>query len=109
MEGRNGLIFSRRRVILEQLLSEIKTMSFMWVKNRAKRIEVEWDNWRRFEVSNVLLCPFAVGSNVVQPVCFSMVRYRYCIVVKSTPPDLMVRKQGNSSLYAYRMIILMNI
>ncbi|KAM0034138.1 hypothetical protein Hdeb2414_s0016g00493981 [Helianthus debilis subsp. tardiflorus] len=68
MEGRNGLIFWGRRVILQELLSEIKTMSFMWVKNRAKRIEVEWDNWRRFEVSNVLLCPFAVGNNVVQSV-----------------------------------------
>ncbi|KAJ0923638.1 putative RNA-directed DNA polymerase [Helianthus annuus] len=47
---RNNVIFSGNRVDVSRLLAEIKSTSFLWVRNRAKMQSLEWSDWCSFNV-----------------------------------------------------------
>ncbi|KAJ0495253.1 putative reverse transcriptase zinc-binding domain-containing protein [Helianthus annuus] len=46
--ARNSLRFSNSPVKIEGILSEIKTLSFLWYSSRSKCKRVEWKDWISF-------------------------------------------------------------
>ncbi|KAL4575150.1 hypothetical protein LXL04_021992 [Taraxacum kok-saghyz] len=50
-KARNDIIFNNKVALSSRVVEEVKSNSFMWVKNRGKA-HITWDNWSRF--------PFAV-------------------------------------------------
>ncbi|XP_022041328.1 uncharacterized protein LOC110943906 [Helianthus annuus] len=49
-KGRNDKIFRGKKVNYEELLSEIKAQSHLWITNRAKEITKDWGKWRSFDI-----------------------------------------------------------
>ncbi|XP_035840304.1 uncharacterized protein LOC118487510 [Helianthus annuus] len=47
---RNDTIFYGNRVDISRIFAEIKSTSFLWVKNRAKMYSLEWSDWCSFNV-----------------------------------------------------------
>ncbi|KAJ0443306.1 putative RNA-directed DNA polymerase [Helianthus annuus] len=47
---RNELMFSGKSTSVTNLVEEIKSKSFLWIKNRSKNSELTWDQWRVFDV-----------------------------------------------------------
>ncbi|KAL8267528.1 hypothetical protein R6Q59_004872 [Mikania micrantha] len=45
---RNEKIFKGKRAAIPGLLEEIKPLSFLWVKNRARWNELTWEDWCNF-------------------------------------------------------------
>ena len=42
---RNDLVFNNRRTAPGRLIEEIKAQSFLWIKNRGKEVQLNWDSW----------------------------------------------------------------
>ncbi|XP_076952132.1 uncharacterized protein LOC143625763 [Bidens hawaiensis] len=47
--ARNVLVFEGKSVSLNNVMGEIKTLSFLWVKNRGKHLDLTWDNGSEFK------------------------------------------------------------
>ncbi|KAJ0846132.1 putative reverse transcriptase zinc-binding domain-containing protein [Helianthus annuus] len=47
---RNELMFSGNRKSVTNIVEEIKSKSYQWVKHRAKESNMTWEQWRRFDV-----------------------------------------------------------
>ncbi|KAK9048646.1 hypothetical protein SSX86_032388 [Deinandra increscens subsp. villosa] len=47
-KNRNQLVFQERRNSMQTLIVEVKSLSFLWVKARARHWDVGWDEWCRF-------------------------------------------------------------
>ncbi|KAJ0834798.1 putative reverse transcriptase zinc-binding domain-containing protein [Helianthus annuus] len=47
---RNETIFSSSRVDIPKILAEIKSASFLWIKNRAKMYSLDFSDWCSFNV-----------------------------------------------------------
>ncbi|KAJ0454237.1 hypothetical protein HanIR_Chr15g0737841 [Helianthus annuus] len=45
---RNELVFSWCRPNIDKIFGELQAMSFLWLKNRAKQFNFEWNNWVNF-------------------------------------------------------------
>ncbi|KAJ0547678.1 hypothetical protein HanIR_Chr08g0374861 [Helianthus annuus] len=45
---RNNLIFNGRTTHVSRAVGDIKAISFLWVKARAGKSELEWEEWCRF-------------------------------------------------------------
>ncbi|KAL8234561.1 hypothetical protein R6Q59_020661 [Mikania micrantha] len=52
---RNKIVFKSQSSSNNNLLEEICTLSFLWVKNRAKLASLSWDQWCDFDVSNLVV------------------------------------------------------
>ncbi|KAF5772129.1 putative reverse transcriptase zinc-binding domain-containing protein [Helianthus annuus] len=50
---RNEVVFSHKKPNFERMKEEIKLLSFFWIKNRAKRVVLSWDDWCKFELINM--------------------------------------------------------
>ncbi|KAL4584401.1 hypothetical protein LXL04_009002 [Taraxacum kok-saghyz] len=51
-KARNDQIFNNRRTTPCRIIEEIKAQSFLWIKNRGREIQMNWNTWCIF--------PFAV-------------------------------------------------
>ncbi|XP_076931545.1 uncharacterized protein LOC143596728 [Bidens hawaiensis] len=49
-KARNEVVFNGRPAILGEVVADIKSLAFLWLKNRPKRRALTWENWRRFEI-----------------------------------------------------------
>ncbi|PWA53679.1 RNA-directed DNA polymerase, eukaryota [Artemisia annua] len=47
-KARNDLRFSNKPVNASHIISEIKSVGFLWFSNRGKRKSVSWENWCKF-------------------------------------------------------------
>ncbi|XP_022003369.1 uncharacterized protein LOC110900815 [Helianthus annuus] len=47
---RNDLMFVGKTKSIANVVEEIKVKSFIWVKHRAKEVNMSWDQWRVFDV-----------------------------------------------------------
>ncbi|KAJ0507400.1 hypothetical protein HanRHA438_Chr11g0483191 [Helianthus annuus] len=47
---RNNIIFNNGSFKVDGIKGEVKSSSFLWVKYRAKRINVEWNRWISFDL-----------------------------------------------------------
>ncbi|KAM0064119.1 putative reverse transcriptase zinc-binding domain-containing protein [Helianthus debilis subsp. tardiflorus] len=45
-KARNALIFQ----VIEKIFGETQMVSFMWIKNRAKKSNLVWRNWASFDI-----------------------------------------------------------
>ncbi|KAJ0497884.1 putative reverse transcriptase zinc-binding domain-containing protein [Helianthus annuus] len=45
---RNGVIFSGKTAEATRTLEEIKSLSYLWIKNRSPLKDVSWKNWCNF-------------------------------------------------------------
>ncbi|KAL8254837.1 hypothetical protein R6Q59_033058 [Mikania micrantha] len=48
--SRNERICKGRRVSISSLKEEIKSLSFLWVKNRARLRDLSWEDWCNFQL-----------------------------------------------------------
>ncbi|XP_076907600.1 uncharacterized protein LOC143564109 [Bidens hawaiensis] len=46
--ARNTLVFEGKPVNLNNVVGEIKALSFLWVKNRRRNTRLTWEKWRAF-------------------------------------------------------------
>ncbi|KAM0026479.1 putative reverse transcriptase zinc-binding domain-containing protein [Helianthus debilis subsp. tardiflorus] len=49
--ARNDRVFNDKEPRVEEVKNEIRQLSFLWFKHRAKRPSVTWDNWCNMELS----------------------------------------------------------
>ncbi|KAJ0613479.1 hypothetical protein HanIR_Chr02g0051791 [Helianthus annuus] len=49
--SRNDWVFNDKEPSLDELKNEIRQLSFLWFKHRAKRFSVTWDHWCNMELS----------------------------------------------------------
>ncbi|KAJ0482819.1 putative RNA-directed DNA polymerase [Helianthus annuus] len=47
---RNDAVFNNKRVAVANVVNEIKVLSFLWIKNRAKAASLTWENWCMFDL-----------------------------------------------------------
>ncbi|KAJ0899134.1 putative reverse transcriptase zinc-binding domain-containing protein [Helianthus annuus] len=47
---RNEAVFKQASPNTTKIMDEIKTMAYLWVKNRSKMVELTWEKWCRFEI-----------------------------------------------------------
>ncbi|KAJ0853546.1 putative RNA-directed DNA polymerase [Helianthus annuus] len=45
---RNAVIFKSKPPDIAKLISDIKAISYTWIKNRAGLSDISWENWRNF-------------------------------------------------------------
>ncbi|KAJ0614359.1 hypothetical protein HanIR_Chr02g0061581 [Helianthus annuus] len=43
--ARNDLVFSAKPLRVERLMEDIRSWSFLWVKNRSNLKELDWEKW----------------------------------------------------------------
>uniref|UniRef100_A0A251TXQ6 Putative RNA-directed DNA polymerase, eukaryota, Reverse transcriptase zinc-binding domain protein n=1 Tax=Helianthus annuus TaxID=4232 RepID=A0A251TXQ6_HELAN len=48
---RNEVIFNQKEPKMERLIEEIRTLSYLWVRNRSKSLGLTWGNWSVFDLS----------------------------------------------------------
>ncbi|XP_035831833.1 uncharacterized protein LOC118480935 [Helianthus annuus] len=48
---RNEVIFNQKELKTERLIEEIRTLSYLWVRNRSKSLGLTWGNWSVFDLS----------------------------------------------------------
>ncbi|KAF5779461.1 hypothetical protein HanXRQr2_Chr12g0559741 [Helianthus annuus] len=48
--SRNDIIFKHKSTSVSKLISDVKAVSFTWIKNRAGLAEIGWDNWKAFNL-----------------------------------------------------------
>ncbi|KAL8248807.1 hypothetical protein R6Q59_005675 [Mikania micrantha] len=47
---RNGIVHNGISPSIGSLVEEVKSLGFLWVKNRAKLDRLDWNNWKSFNV-----------------------------------------------------------
>ncbi|XP_022018936.1 uncharacterized protein LOC110918968 [Helianthus annuus] len=47
---RNEVTFGQAIPNTTKVLDEVKSMAFLWVKNRSKEVTLSWENWSRFSI-----------------------------------------------------------
>ncbi|KAJ0467691.1 putative reverse transcriptase zinc-binding domain-containing protein [Helianthus annuus] len=47
-KARNEIIFSNRPVKVEKIMGDVMAYSFLWIKSRAKNVELDWNWWKVF-------------------------------------------------------------
>lgn len=50
---RNDAVFNLKQPSIQTVLGDIKTLSFLWVKARAKQHSLVWDVWCTFNLSSI--------------------------------------------------------
>ncbi|XP_076881447.1 uncharacterized protein LOC143529564 [Bidens hawaiensis] len=45
----NEKVFNSKVVNLEEIIGDIKSLGFLWFKNKSKNRSIEWMNWCRFD------------------------------------------------------------
>ncbi|XP_021998467.1 uncharacterized protein LOC110895432 [Helianthus annuus] len=50
LKTRNNIIFNNGSFKVDGIKGEVKSSSFLWVKYKAKRINVEWNRWISFDL-----------------------------------------------------------
>lgn len=50
---RNDWLFEGKPFSIGKLVEEVKILSFLWVRNRAKAHSLTWDNWCNFNLSSM--------------------------------------------------------
>ncbi|KAJ0883842.1 putative RNA-directed DNA polymerase [Helianthus annuus] len=50
---RNDIVFRHKQANLERIKEEIKTYSYLWIKNRAKCVALSWDDWCNFKLGSM--------------------------------------------------------
>ncbi|KAD3640496.1 hypothetical protein E3N88_29719 [Mikania micrantha] len=50
---RNKIVFEAKKPSVEHLMGEIKALSFLWVRNRAKMESSSWNNLCSFDLSSL--------------------------------------------------------
>ncbi|KAF5807675.1 putative RNA-directed DNA polymerase [Helianthus annuus] len=48
--ARNEMIFSSKPISIGGIISEIKSVGFLWLHSRSKSLKVSWDNWCKFVI-----------------------------------------------------------
>ena len=48
--ARNKLKFEGKTVKIEEVISEIKSIGFLWVRSRAKFSNLSWTDWCKYEI-----------------------------------------------------------
>ncbi|XP_076889715.1 uncharacterized protein LOC143540582 [Bidens hawaiensis] len=46
--ARNALVFEGKQININNVVGEIKALTFLWVKNRGKNRSLTWEEWRGF-------------------------------------------------------------
>ncbi|MFS8005457.1 hypothetical protein Hanom_Chr13g01237551 [Helianthus anomalus] len=49
---RNEVMFNNAQPIMVKVPEEVKSLGFLWVKNRSKEVNFSWEDWSRFSVFN---------------------------------------------------------
>ncbi|KAJ0519996.1 putative RNA-directed DNA polymerase [Helianthus annuus] len=47
---RNDVVFGEKALSASNVIEEIKSRSFFWIRNRAKENTITWELWRKFDV-----------------------------------------------------------
>ncbi|KAJ0895798.1 putative RNA-directed DNA polymerase [Helianthus annuus] len=47
---RNDVVFNNKRMAVKNVVEEIKVLSFLWLKHRAKAIALTWEDWCNFDL-----------------------------------------------------------
>ncbi|XP_076894468.1 uncharacterized protein LOC143546762 [Bidens hawaiensis] len=47
---RNDVVFNGKPSQLARVVGEIKSLSFLWIKNRSKKLNISWEDWTRFHL-----------------------------------------------------------
>ncbi|XP_022014026.1 uncharacterized protein LOC110913509 [Helianthus annuus] len=47
-KARNDLIFSEKAPVVDEVFSEIRSLGYLWFKNRSKYKDISWDEWCKF-------------------------------------------------------------
>ncbi|KAM0036425.1 putative reverse transcriptase zinc-binding domain-containing protein [Helianthus debilis subsp. tardiflorus] len=47
---RNEVIFKNKRMTVKNVVEEIKVLSFLWFKHRAKTLTITWEDWCNFDL-----------------------------------------------------------
>ncbi|KAJ0533248.1 putative reverse transcriptase zinc-binding domain-containing protein [Helianthus annuus] len=50
-KARNDLIFNGKRVSLDRIFGEMQVLAFLWIRNRSKTNNTDWDTWVNFSFS----------------------------------------------------------
>ncbi|KAD4179777.1 hypothetical protein E3N88_28368 [Mikania micrantha] len=50
--SRNAALFDSKPIVVENIVDEIKILSFLWVRNRAKFNSLSWSQWCNFDLSS---------------------------------------------------------
>ncbi|KAJ0428711.1 putative RNA-directed DNA polymerase [Helianthus annuus] len=50
---RNGVVFSQKRPALDSVFEEIRVLSFLWLRNRAKVLALTWNDWINFNLQSI--------------------------------------------------------
>ncbi|KAL9996097.1 hypothetical protein Hdeb2414_s0741g00941721 [Helianthus debilis subsp. tardiflorus] len=48
--ARNEVRFSNKSIRVEEVISNVKALGFLWFKSRFKCIDLSWDTWRDFVI-----------------------------------------------------------
>ncbi|KAF5790976.1 putative RNA-directed DNA polymerase [Helianthus annuus] len=51
---RNDVVFRQVSPIFTKALDEIKSMAYLWIKNRSKVVTLSWEDWSRFNLGVML-------------------------------------------------------
>ncbi|KAM0072977.1 putative reverse transcriptase zinc-binding domain-containing protein [Helianthus debilis subsp. tardiflorus] len=46
--ARNGLKFNGKKVRIDDIVSEVKSVGFLWFKSRSELKNIDWDSWCKF-------------------------------------------------------------
>ncbi|XP_022003010.1 uncharacterized protein LOC110900427 [Helianthus annuus] len=47
---RNEVMFNNAQPNVIKVLEEVKSLGFLWVKNRSRELDLSWEDWCRFSV-----------------------------------------------------------
>ncbi|MFS7989024.1 putative reverse transcriptase zinc-binding domain-containing protein [Helianthus anomalus] len=51
-KARNDGIFKGKHVNIDGIFGEMQATTFLWIKNRAKRTNLVWRSWVKFDITN---------------------------------------------------------
>ncbi|MFS7961753.1 hypothetical protein Hanom_Chr08g00718811 [Helianthus anomalus] len=49
--ARNELVFNQKQPRIGRVIEEIKAISFLWFKNRARMVALTWEQWCGFSAN----------------------------------------------------------